>query len=269
MIGTFSTAGFTREAWIEKRVAEGFTKEQAEHEFDDYTDPAIAKAQEQKVPTRGEMLVMINEAILNNPDKTKLYKPDFSLSAEYMALNAEREKAIKNHDMKLAQELNRKATRIKVDGTVTDEERQEAIDKTLVMPISDIFKEYHRYEAIVADCEEKIDNFDVSPVQAKVDELSQKYEKLAKGKHDVVALSVLRASYDEEVDKLEKELIKIPMNDLALKRYRAHEFLLICEARIKYYMTANKALIEEEIQNAKREEIRGSLGDLVAYMEEG
>jgi hypothetical protein len=33
-------------------------------------------------------------------------------------------------------------------------------------------------------------------------------------------------------------------------------------------MTANKNLIEEEIQNAKREEIRGSLGDLVAYMEE-
>lgn len=34
MIGTFSTAGFTREAWIERRVAEGFTKEQAEHEFE-------------------------------------------------------------------------------------------------------------------------------------------------------------------------------------------------------------------------------------------
>lgn len=268
MIGTFSTAGFTREAWIEKRVAEGFTKEQAEHEFDDYTDPAIAKAQEQKVPTRGEMLVMINEAILNNPDKTELYKPDFSLSAEYLALNAERKKAIKNHDMKLAQELNRKATSIKVSGTVTDEERQVAIDKTLVMPISDIFKEYHSYKAVVADCEEKIDNFDVSPVQAKVDELSQKYEKLAKGKHGA-ELDQLNKSYNEEVDKLEKELIKIPMNDLALKRYRAHEFLLICEARIKYYMTANKALIEEEIQNAKREEIRGSLGDLVAYMEEG
>ena len=42
MIGTFSTAGFTREAWIEKRVAEGFTKEQAEHEFDSYTDPEKA-----------------------------------------------------------------------------------------------------------------------------------------------------------------------------------------------------------------------------------
>ena len=67
---------------------------------------------------------------------------------------------------------------------------------------------------------------------------------------------------------MEDELVKIPRNDLALKRYRALEFLFIYEARIKYYMTANKDLIEEEIQNAKREEIRGSLGDLVAYMEE-
>lgn len=40
------------------------------------------------------------------------------------------------------------------------------------------------------------------------------------------------------------------------------------QLELKYYMTANKDLIEEEIQNAKREEIRGSLGDLVAYMEE-
>mgnify|MGYP006953954663 CR=1 FL=1 len=62
--------------------------------------------------------------------------------------------------------------------------------------------------------------------------------------------------------------INTDMNDLKIKRYRASEFLLIYEARINYYMTANKDLIEEEIQNAKREEIRGSLGDLVAYMEE-
>lgn len=263
MIGTF-----TREAWVEKRVAEGFTKEYAEREYDNYTDPAIAKAQEQKVPTRGEMLVMINEAFNNNPDRAKCYSPDFSLSAEYMALKAEKEKAIKNYDMKLAQELSTQMLEIKVYGTVTDEERQVAIDKTLVMPISEIFKEFNKYKAIVTDCEEKIDNFDVSPVQAKVDEISQKYDKATKGKTGI-ELAQLRASYEKEVDKLEKELIKIPMNDLALKRYRAHEFLLICEARIKYYMTANKALIEEEIQNAKREEIRGSLGDLVAYMEEG
>ena len=82
MIGTFSTAGFTREAWIEKRVAEGFTKEQAEHEFDSYTDPAIAKAQEQKVPTRGEMIQMINEAIMANIDKEQIYNPKASHKAD-------------------------------------------------------------------------------------------------------------------------------------------------------------------------------------------
>lgn len=97
MIGTFSTAGFTREAWIEKRVAEGFTKEQAEHEFDSYTDPAIAKAQEQKVPTRGEMIQMINEAIMANIDKEQIYKPNFTLTAEYKILKggSDEERAVK------------------------------------------------------------------------------------------------------------------------------------------------------------------------------
>ena len=119
---------FTREAWIEKRVAEGFTKEQAEHEFDNYKDPAIAKAQEQKVPTRGEMLEMINEAFNNNPNRARVYKPNFGLSAEYMALKKEKENAIKNHDMKLAQELDSQMLSVKLMGTVTSEERQAEID---------------------------------------------------------------------------------------------------------------------------------------------
>lgn len=267
MIGTFSTAGFTREAWIEKRVAEGFTKEQAEHEFDNYTDPAIAKAQEQKVPTRGEMLEMINEVFNNNPNRARVYKPNFGLSAEYMALKKEKENAIKNHDMKLAQELNSQMLSVKTMGTVTSEERQAEIDKTLEMPLSDVFKEYNKYKAVVKDCEEKIDNFDFAPLQAKVDALTAEYKRKKQGKSDIVK-ATLNGEYEKEVSALEDELVKIPRNDLALKRYRALEFLLIYEARIKYYMTANKDLIEEEIQNAKREEIRGSLGDLVAYMEE-
>lgn len=267
MIGTFSTAGFTREAWIEKRVAEGFTKEQAEHEFDNYMDPAIAKAQEQKVPTRGEMIQMINEAILNNPNKKQLYIPDFSLSAEYIGLKNELDKAVEANNLELVQELNKRMFYVKISGTVTNEEIQAEIDKTLVMPLSEVFEEYNKYKAIVAECEEKIDNFDISSVQAKVDEATEKYEKKAEGKSGIHLVQI-KASYEKEVNDLEYKLIKIPMNDLKIKRYRASEFLLIYEARIKYYMTANKDLIEEEIQNAKREEIRGSLGDLVAYMEE-
>lgn len=267
MIGTFSTAGFTREAWIEKRVAEGFTKEQAEHEFDSYTDPAIAKAQEQKVPTRGEMIQMINEAIMANIDKAQIYKPNFTLTAEYMALSRESKSALKNNDVKRAQELSQRMLSIQLGNLISKEERQEEVDKTLVMPISEIFKEFNKYKAIMAECAEKIDNFDISSVQAKVDEVTEKYEKKAEGKSGS-HLAQIKASYEKEVNDLEYKLIKIPMNDLKIKRYRASEFLLIYEARIKYYMTANKDLIEEEIQNAKREEIRGSLGDLVAYMEE-
>lgn len=267
MIGTFSTAGFTREAWIEKRVAEGFTKEQAEHEFDNYTDPAIAKAQEQKVPTRGEMIQMVNEAILNNPNKNQLYIPDFSLSAEYIGLKNELDKAVEANNTELVQELNKRMLRVKILGTVTDEERQAEIDKTLEMPLSEVFNEYNKYKAIVADCEEKIDNFDVSPVQAKVDALTAEYKRKSGGKSGAL-LDDIRGEYNKAVDELERKYIKIPVNDLALKRYRSVEFMLCYEARIKYYMTANEELIKEEIQNAKKEEIRGSLEDLVTYMEE-
>lgn len=268
MIGTFSTAGFTREAWIEKRVAEGFTKEQAEHEFDNYTDPAIAKAQEQKVPTRGEMIQMINEAILNNPNKKQLYIPDFSLSAEYIGLKNELDKAVEANNLELVQELNKRMLYVKISGTVTNEEIQAEIDKTFVMPLSEVFEEYNKYKAIVAECEEKIDNFDVPPVlQAKVDALTAEYKRKSRGKSGAL-FDNIEGEYNKAVDELELKYIKIPVNDLALKRYRSVEFMRCYEARIKYYMTANEELIKEEIQNAKREEIRGSLEDLVTYMEE-
>ena len=50
---------------------------------------------------------------------------------------------------------------VKMSGTVTNEEIQAEIDKTLIMPLSEVFEEYNKYKAIVAECEEKIDNFDV------------------------------------------------------------------------------------------------------------
>lgn len=207
------------------------------------------------------------------PDKPDTTEPSTedpkpsTLTAEYMALSRESKSALKNNDVKRAQELSQRMLSIQLGNLISKEERQEEVDKTLVMPISEIFKEFNKYKAIMAECAEKIDNFDISSVQAKVDEVTEKYEKKAEGKSGI-HLAQIKASYEKEVNDLEYKLIKIPMNDLKIKRYRASEFLLIYEARIKYYMTANKDLIEEEIQNAKREEIRGSLGDLVAYMEE-
>lgn len=80
--------------------------------------------------------------------------------------------------------------------------------------------------------------------------------------------SYLFAKLQEDIDKLEMDLVTTPLNELALKRYRAKEFFSVYEARVKFYVTANKDLIKEEIENAKRAEIRGSLAELAGYVEE-
>ena len=256
----------TREAYIEKRVAEGFTVEQANNEYDGYLDPSIKEATEQKIPTKADMLVMISEAMQNNPNKKKLYNPDFKLSKEYLALKAELEK-VKAFDPKKAQEISSQMLSIQMGGTVTAEVRQAEIDKTLEMPIKQIIAERKKYEQIVTDCEKKIDNFDITAVQSKVDALTAEYERKLK-KASSITFSVIKAEYERKVDELEYEEVTKPINDLAIKRYEAKEFYFIYEARVKYYVTANRSLIVEEMENAKRMEVRGSLVDLAEYLEE-
>lgn len=229
----------------------------------------IEQAQEQKVPTRADMVVMLNEAILNNPDRKKVYKPNFKLCKAYLEAQAELEalKGISPYNEAQAEELANRMLSIQISGTVTDEERQAEIDKTLEMPIKQVIAERKKYEQIVAECEEKIDNFDLTAVQAKADALTAEYENKAKNKHGM-DLAHIRDEYEKKVDKLEVEKVTMPLNDLKIKRYEAMEYALIYEARVKYYVRANKELIEEEIQNAKRMEVRGSLVDLAEYLEE-
>ena len=40
---------------------------------------------------------------------------------------------------------------IQLGNLISKEERQEEVDKTLVMPISEIFKEFNKYKAIMPD----------------------------------------------------------------------------------------------------------------------
>lgn len=229
----------------------------------------IAEATEQKVPTRADMMLMINEAMNNNPNRKKVYTPDFKLSKAYLEVKAELE-ALKGrdpYDAKKAEELGKRMLSIQINGTVTDEARQAEIDKTLEMPIKQIIAKRKEYEQIVAECEEKIDNFDLTAVQAKADALEEEYQKkLSKVKG--LSFSTIKAEYEAKVDELEFEEVIKPLNDLKIQRYEAKEYYLIYEARVKYYVVANKELIEEEIQNAKRMEVRGSLADLAEYLEE-
>lgn len=229
----------------------------------------IEQAQEQKVPTRADMVVMLNEAILDNPDRKKVYKPNFKLCKAYLETQAELEalKGVSPYNEAQAAELANRMLSIQISGTVTDGERQAEIDKTLEMPIKQVIAERKKYEQIVAECEEKIDNFDLTAVQAKADALTAEYENEAKNKHSM-DLAHIHHEYEKKVDKLEFEEVTMPLNDLKIKRYEAMEYALIYEARVKYYVRANKELIEEEIQNAKRMEVRGSLADLAEYLEE-
>lgn len=228
----------------------------------------IEQAQEQKVPNRADMIVMLNEAINNNPNRKKVYTPNFKLSKAYLEVEAELEKLKKANtlDPKKAQELSSQMLSIQISGTITDEQMQAEIDKTLEMPIKQIIAERKKYEQIVAECEEKIDNFDLTAVQAKAEALTTEYENKAKNKHGM-DLAHIRDEYEKKVDKLEFEEVTKPLNDLKIKCYEAMEYALIYEARVKYYVKVNAELIEEEIQNAKRMEVRGSLVDLAGYLE--
>jgi len=188
--------GFTKEEWIEKRVAEGFTKEYAIREYEGKQDPAVAEA----VPTRADMIVMINEAINNNPNRKKVYIPDFKLSKEYLAVKAELEavKSASPYDAKKAEDLSKRMLSIQISGTVTDEARQVEIDKTLEMPIKQVIAKRNEYKQIVAECEEKIDNFDFTAVQAKADEIEAEYQKKRRKNSGASYVSSISAEYERK-----------------------------------------------------------------------
>lgn len=261
-----SVSGFTKEAWVEKRMAEGFTKEYAENEYAQTIDPIVKKAQKQETLTRGDMMVLLHAASLNNPKR--VYSPDFSLSEEYLKLKAEADTLAGTipYDTVKANELSDRMLHIQMEGTLTDEDRQAEIDKTLEMPIKQILTERKKYEKIIDDCEEKIDNFDLTAVQAEADALAEKWEKTIQSKSGIYRIEA-EAQYQKAVDKLEHEKITKPLNDLKIKRWEAKEYYFIYEARVSYYVLANKDLIKEEMLRAKREEIRDSLVDLAEYIE--
>lgn len=263
-------AEMTRNEFITARMAEGFTKEAAEHAYDHTYDPAIAAAQEQKVPTKGEMLVRIAEARQKNPDKKTLYKPDFSISEPVLKLTKELE-ALKGktpYDSKAAQGISRQIMSLKIHGTITDEMRQAEIDKTLEMSLAELFTQYKKYGKIMTECEEKIDSFDISKARAKIDALEAEYKKKAAARGQFAQNFDLNEKFNKEADLIEFNEVTKPLNDLKIKRYEAVEYFCVYEARIKFYVQTNKPLIEEEVTAARRDEIRGSLADLVEYMEE-
>lgn len=261
----------TQEQYVEKRVAEGFTVEQAKSEYNRTDTPTTVTLKEKlkndgKAPTRGEMRLIIHEAIQNNPNRVKVYTPDFSLSKEYKALAS---KDTSNMTQREKDNLSKQMLHIKINGTISEKTRQAEIDNTLNMPIAQIILQLKNHEAKVADMDERIDNFDLSSIQSKADKLKEQYDKkYIANRGNATAVATLQREYEKEIDELEMELITKPLNDLKLQRYEANEYKKIYDARLKYFVRANEDLIREELVEAKRREIRGSLLNLAGFVEE-
>lgn len=264
-----SVSGFTREEWVQKRVARGSTKEDAEKEYESTIDPIIKKAQKQEALTGWDMKILLNEAFNNNPDRKKVYSPKFSLSEQYLSVKEELDALVGtgSYDAKKAEELSNQLLQIDMCGTIPSGELQSEIDKTLEMPIKQILEERKKYEKIIADCEEKIDHFDLTAVQAAADALGEKWEKTIRSKAGIYK-SIAKEQYQKAIDELEHEKITKPLNDLKIKRWEAMQYYLVYEARVSYYVLANMDLIKEEMTRSKREEIRASLVDLAGYVED-
>lgn len=226
----------------------------------------IKDAEKQKVDTRGEQIQRVADAINANPDKNRLYAPNFKYSKQYEELAKKDTSTMSNREkLKHSQAL----TKIQIGGTITDEEKQAIIDKALDMPIASVIAEMKKYESKVMDLESKLENFDTSEIQRKADTLTAEYKKKADArKGNWGALASLQDEYEVKVRELELDGLIKPMNDLKIQRYEALIYKRAYEYVVRAYISENQELIEAERVEARKREVRGSLTDLVEYIEE-
>lgn len=208
-----------------------------------------AEAQAQLTPE--EQKAQIMELLANSPSRQRArYTPDFTLTDEY-------KKMVENGESTIYYQRN---------GSYTDEQRQEDIDKSLAISLSEAISIRDKYMEEIQKLEKQIDSFSEEKAQDKVDQLTAEYKQKAKGISGI-AIAQLKAEYDKEVDKVELELYTKPRNILAIKRYEAIEKYKVYENRVKLYVSANREAIAKRIETARDNEIDENLLALAEYME--
>lgn len=82
-----------------------------------------------------------------------------------------------------------------------------------------------------------------------------------------------KAKYQKEMKEAEEKIDSDPDGDaehlskLKIKRYEAGIYLGLCEDVLKDFVSRNRSMIEAEVEEARRREIRGSLADLLDYLD--
>lgn len=214
--------------------------------------------------TPAEMKAQLGELIRNSPSRARgRFTPDFSLTPEVEELRNVDTSGMTNKQL---EEHTTKLSKLKREGTYTDEMRQAEIDNSLAIPLSESIKLRDQYKAEIERLEAEMDTLDLSSVNAKAEALEQHYKSLLQGKRGMERASI-QAEYDKEYDKLKLEEYTKPYNALAVERYVCLEKYKCYENRIRLYCSLNKEAIQRQIEVARDQEIAENLLSLAGYVE--
>ena len=214
---------------------------------------AVHEATRQKTPE--ELRSEVAELVKNSPSRRRArFNPDFTLTDEYKRMVEAGESTIAYQKY----------------GSFTDKERQELIDHSLAIPLSESVKLRDSLLAEIQSLEDQIDNYSKDEAQAEVDRITEEFKERAKGLSRS-AKAQLKGEYDEAVDKVELDLLVKPKNDLKVKRYEAIEKYKVYENRIRLYVSCNRNAIKQRLDEARNREIDENilaLAEYIEYMEE-
>ena len=152
-------------------------------------------------------------------------------------------------------------------GSFTDKERQELIDHSLAIPLSESVKLRDSLLAEIKKLEAEMDSFSEDEAQARVDEITAEFKEKAKGLSRS-AKAGLQDEYNTACDEAILALYTKPRNELAVKRYEAIEKYKVYENRIKLYVSCNRNAIKQRLDEARNREIDENILALAEYMEE-
>ena len=214
----------------------------------------VIEAESQLTPA--QMKEHLGKLIAESPSRQRgRFIPNFQLTKEYEELSGVDTSGMSD---KQIEEHTTKLSKLKREGTYTDEMRQAEIDNSLAIPLSEVIRLRDKHKAEISRLEQEIDSFDISAVQAEADKIEAEFKQRMRGVNSHQR-TILQAEYNKAIDSLELEHIHRPKNALKVARYEAIERYKVYENRVKLYVSLNKDAIENV--NFSNYEDRDNCGD--------
>lgn len=190
----------------------------------------IEAAKKKKASAEAQAAKMLQDGLERGDAFSKSAKypqPNFTYSEEYKKLKLELDK---KHTPQELQKLVSDLVGLKTEGTISRERQAEIIDEARAMSLSQLLSKCSSYREEIQRCEAEYDKLTEKAPEGKVEDYEEKRNKLL-------------------IKHWEK-----------MAYYRAYDLAL------RDYIRANDELIKDEIVNAKRDEIKSSLVQLVKFI---